>query len=153
MAFNRSYDDTWSRLCLVCLVCMGLACVGPNQVAESAPRVLFADLAGDKRAQAFQKLSDIPVVLAFAAGDRVPVKLVLDSTFIELVAPDFMLVAKRDFYVLLRRDGPPLLSEDGVEFEAHPKNTFLLGFDVGKRRATRLRMGLGLWPARPSGAP
>lgn len=125
---------------------VSLGCAGANQAAADASRLSFSELDGSEREQAFQKLTALPAVLEFKAGDRVPVTFLLDSELLELEPVAFNLVAKRTFYLLLRSDGPPLLSADGVDFEQRRKNSFFVGFDVRKGRATRLRLGVGLWP-------
>lgn len=129
---------------LLCLAALG--CAGPNQIAATASRVSIAELNGNNRGAAAQKLSRMPVLLEFNAGDRIPVSLALDSELATLEAQEITLVAKRKFYLLLRDDGPPLLSGDGVEFEERRKNSFFMGFEVRKTHPTRMRLGVGIWP-------
>jgi len=85
-------------------------------------------------------------VIHFQRGERIPVELKLDSSLIELDAPNLTLIAKRDFALLLRADGGPLLSADGSDFAPSAKNYFMLGFKVTRDEPTSLRVVLGVRP-------
>ena len=127
---------------------LALGCGGVNQTASDATRIAYSELTGDGRAAALQRLTALPVIVRFEKGQRVPVDLQLDSSLIELQAPELTLVARRDFYLLLHEDGGPLLSEDGVDFESKGDNYFFFGFDVQRDQPTRMRVRLGVRPQR-----
>jgi hypothetical protein len=128
----------------------GVGCAGPNQAARSARRITYADLDGPGRRAAFETLAELPVIVRFRKGDRVPVDLQLDSSLLQLESPGLVLIAKRDFHLLLRADAGPLLSENGVDFQPAAKNYFGFGFEVQRDQPTRLRVRLGV---RPEAAP
>lgn len=123
----------WIGLTLVSITTLG--CAGPNQMAAQASRVPYAKLTGPENDEFGAKLSRLPLVLEFKAGDEVPVELILDSRLIALKAEPILLIAKQDFYVLLRPEGPPLFSENGKDFTTKARNSFQFGFSAerGKR--------------------
>lgn len=124
-----------------------IACAGPNQMAQRAPRLSFGDLSGAGRASAAQTLAQLPVVIHLKKGDRVPVDLQLDSEFASVQTERIELVAKREFYILLRPKGAPLLSDDGVDFTKRPReNYFTIGLHVTKKDPTVLIAYLGISP-------
>jgi len=153
--YMRSIND--SRALLLALLGAVLlaiiGCGGPNQVAGGAQRLAYADLTGKERQAAFSSLTKGPAVVHFKKGDRVPVRVTLDSSLAQVQASELVLVVERDFYLLLDGDGPPRLSEDGVDFESKAKNYFLFGFNVPKEGEAGMVLQIGIRPERSQGAP
>ena len=141
---------TTTRLLGVLLIFSAWGCAGPNQIAATAPRIPFSEIADGRASPHLQKLQAPPVVIHVQAGQKIPGDFAADSKLLAVEGGDFTLVAKRDFYVLFRTDGPPLLSEDGVEFEDQPRGTFMIGLRVLKDQPATVQLRVGV---RPEGAP
>jgi hypothetical protein len=132
--------------CACCLFVLSLgtsACSNLNARAAEAPRVPFASLTA--RHDLASLIGTKPVVLVFEPGERVPVRFELESMLMrtDREPVTFELVAKRRFFLLLLPDGPPKISQDGVDFEAQPKNSFKFGFAVTRSKA-ELVLGIGI---------
>jgi hypothetical protein len=141
-----SFARAWLVLPPILLGLTSSGCAGAGQAARGAQRVSYAELSGPQRQAAYEKLTRVPVVIQFRRGERIPVELKLDSSLIELQAPDLTLIAKRDFALLLRADGGPLLSTDGSNFTPSEKNYFILGFNVTRDEPTSMRVVFGVRP-------
>jgi hypothetical protein len=142
--FNNYARSTMGYLALLLAA---TACAGPNQLARGAPRVDFGDIAlGQEHPTLAQRFGRAPFILHFRAGDEVPVDFALQSRLFRLDTASWKLVAKRDFYVLFLSDAPPRLSEDGVDFEEHDQNSFLLGLRLRRGKPADIQIRLAVHP-------
>lgn len=116
----------WLFSALLC----SFGCASPNKIAATAPLVPYSALKGGQTEPFAQALRSPPYVLAFKAGDEIPLNFALESKLVELPVPPLTIRAKQDFWILMRADGPPLVSLDGKDFQAKTQNSFMFGIKV-----------------------
>jgi hypothetical protein len=110
-------------------ILLASSAVGCGAREPEAVRVRYADLASSP-----SKLRlDVPAILEFHQGDRIPVELRFTGELFDMSpeVPAIELVAKRDGFVRIDGNGVRT-SLDGRDFDARPKvpGSFQLGFSV-----------------------
>jgi hypothetical protein len=100
-------------------------------MAAQAPQVSYTELTTNK-AESFSKMGTLPYVLAFKAGDEIPLSFAFESKLVELNVPPLTIKAKQDFWILMRPKGAPLVSLDGKDFTTQSMNSFMFGIRVVK---------------------
>lgn len=120
------------RLLALALIGFNVACASPNRVAASAPQIRYADLTEKESAKQALGQTVPPYVLAFKAGDEIPLHFALESKLVDLPVPPLTVRAKRDFWILIRAKGAPLVSLDGRDFRTKAQNSFAFGIRVVK---------------------
>jgi hypothetical protein len=121
------YVGSSSRLAVLAVALVSTACASASSIAMGAPVIRFAQPPGN--AAQWADLGRKPVVIAFEAGDLVPVKFELDSILVETQPHPvtFQLVASRRFFVLVSPHDRPRISLDGRDFDQRHQNSFHFG--------------------------
>lgn len=107
-------------------------CASPNRTAAKAPHISYSELESNGGAKLFPQMTAPPYVLAFKAGEEIPLSFAFESKLVELDVPPLVIRAKRDFWILFRANGAPLVSLDGKDFTTKSMNSFMFGFRVVK---------------------
>lgn len=86
--------------------------------------------------------AQLPMVIQFEKGERIPLDLVVGGDFFELEGRDGSseVVVKRRFYVHFSKNDPPWMTLDG-KTKGSIKGSVSIGFGISKNKGARANLG------------